>query len=629
MNTYDAAKKQFDKCQTAEALNRQRARDDIAFALDLDQWPAGAASARKQAGKPTLSSPLPAKYLRDIVNQARALRPSVRVKPVDNKADKLVSRVMEGLIRNIEYQSGADMAYDTAIEHAVQGGVGFVRVSTDYANAFSFDLELRIERIADQFMVYGDPASLGLDSSDWNDCFILALTTEEALKREYPKRATFSSWSADDVQVDDGILIAEWFHREYVTMTIHLLSDGQVVDAGKFTPDIAAFYAAQGVTVKQSRVTAVPTVKRYMLDGEGELSAETWAGSYIPVVPVYGIDYVSNGKRVLKGAVSDAKDPQIMDNYWASTATELVANAPKVPWIAEENALVDSKQWAKSGKADVPYLYYKKGAQPPQRPGSDPAPAAVLMAQAASGSVVRSVMGADQLPKMINGSPTASDNKRSVLSTDTNYHFADNLTRAVRHVGRILIDMIPRVYSNRSVVRIMGEKGDDNNVDMTQLPLDIGSYDIDVKAGDSYATRREETRYALTELLRTYPQATPLVGPLLLDNLDIPGIETVKAQLIAQTQPQADTGPTFEQQILQQQVENDARKLELEFERLKLQADKQRFDQEVAIKKLEFDEFSVKTEAALSAENLAIKQQSQNLKEVEAGVDIAATYVKL
>lgn len=629
MNTYDAAKKLFDKCQTAETINRQRARDDIAFALDLDQWPAGAEAARKQAGKPTLSSPLPAKYLRDIVNQARALRPSVRVKPVDNKADKLVSRVMEGLIRNIEYQSGADMAYDTAIEHAVQGGVGFVRVSTDYANAFSFDLELRIERIADQFMVYGDPASLGLDSSDWNDCFILSLTTEEALKREYPKRTTFSSWSADDVQVDDGILIAEWFHREYVTKTIHQLSDGQVVDAGKFTPDIAAFYAAQGVTVKQSRATAVPTVKRYMMDGEGELSAETWAGSYIPVVPVYGIDYVSNGKRVLKGAVSDAKDPQIMDNYWASTATELVANAPKVPWIAEENALVDSKQWAKSGKADVPYLYYKKGAQPPQRPGSDPAPAAVLMAQAASGSIVKSVMGADQAPTQMSGTPQAEQFKRATISTMTNYHFADNLTRAVRHVGRILIDMIPKVYSQQTALRILGETGTDVTLDMSKLPLDVGNYDVDVKAGESFTTRREETRYALTELMRTYPAAAPIVGPLLLDNLDIPGIEAVKAQLTQAIGGETDQGPTFEQQILQQQVQNDARKLALEFERLKLQADKLRFDQEVAVKKLEFDEFKTKTDAALSAENLAIKQQSQNLKEVEAGVDIAAQYVKL
>lgn len=629
MNTYDAAKKLFDKCQTAETINRQRARDDIAFALDLDQWPAGAEAARKQAGKPTLSSPLPAKYLRDIVNQARALRPSVRVKPVDNKADKLVSRVMEGLIRNIEYQSGADMAYDTAVEHAVQGGVGFVRVSTDYANAFSFDLELRIERIADQFMVYGDPASLGLDSSDWNDCFILSLTTEDALKRDYPKRTTFSSWSADDVQVDDGILIAEWFHREYETKTIHLLSDGQVVDAVKFTADITAFYAAQGVTVQQSRVTAVPTVKRYMLDGEGELSAETWAGSYIPVVPVYGIDYVSNGKRVLKGAVSDAKDPQIMDNYWASTATELVANAPKVPWIAEENALVDSKQWAKSGKADVPYLYYKKGAQPPQRPGSDPAPAAVLMAQAASGSIVKSVMGADQAPTQMSGGPQGEQFKRSAISSMSNYHFADNLTRAVRHVGRILIDMIPKVYSQQTALRILGETGTDVTLDMSKLPLDVGNYDVDVKAGESFTTRREETRYALTELMRTYPQAAPIVGPLLLDNLDIPGIDQVKAQLTQAIGGETPQGPTFEQQILQQQVQNDARKLELEFERLKLQADKQRFDQDVAMKKLAFDEFSVKTDAALSAENLAIKQQAQNLKEVEAGVDIAAQYVKL
>src|SRR5688500_6818393 len=37
------------------------------------------------------------------------------------------------------------------------------------------------------------------------------------------------------------------------------------------------------------------------------------------------------------------------------------------------------------------------------------------------------------------------------------FHFIDNLSRAIRHGGRILLDLIPTVYTTERMIRILGE----------------------------------------------------------------------------------------------------------------------------------------------------------------------------
>lgn len=621
MSTLTKALAVYDKAVALEAENRQRAKEAIAFALDLDQWPASVAAERKAAARPTLTSPLPARYIRDIINQARMMRPAVRVKPVDNSGDLSTSLALEGIIRNIEYVSNADTVYDAALEQAVTGGFGYIRVSSDYAARDSFDLELLIERIPDQFMVYGDPASVAYDSADWDDCIVLSNRTEASLKAEYPGRKSFEPFPADVTVPEGTITVAEWFHREELPAELMKLSNGAVVWADDFEP---VYYAAMGVSVVETRQSSKLKVRRYVLDGSGELSADVWPGSYIPIIPVYGVDYISGGKRVLKGVVSDAQDAQIMDNYWASAATELVANAPKAPWLAEEGSLVAPEQWARSGRANIPYLTYRKGANPPQRLGSDPAPAATLMAQTNANNLVRSAMGMDA------GGKVADITSGGRPATDSlgNYHFADNLARAIRHVGRVLIDAIPHIYTGSRVVRILGEGDKTGAVAVQDLALDAGKYDTHVKVGDNYATRREETRYALTELVRTYPAAAPYVAPMLLDNLDLPGAETLKAQLMsAAPNQQQPAQPTLDQQILLKQAQNAELKLQVEMARLNLDGEKLRLEQAMAIKKAEREDLRIQMGYNVDRESLNIKRQAQDLAEVEAGVDIAAKYI--
>lgn len=162
----------FKRCQDAEARNRNDARELIRFVNLSEQWPDDVRRARERDGRPCLTVNKVKKLVRQVCNEARQNKPSIKIKPVDYRSDNATADILSGIIRNIEYISNADAAYDTAIEHAATGGVGYLRVTIDYAYDDVFDLDVKIQRVADQFSVYGDPDSQAEDSRDWNTAFV-------------------------------------------------------------------------------------------------------------------------------------------------------------------------------------------------------------------------------------------------------------------------------------------------------------------------------------------------------------------------------------------------------------------------------------------------------------------------
>lgn len=205
------ARKDFDRIEKHESDNRLEARNDIKFARLSEQWPDGIKKARELKGRPCLTINKLAPVIRQVVNDARQNRPSIKVLPKDSKADIETADVISGLIRNIEQSSNADVAYDTAIDAAVSGGFGYWRIDLDYsysgtaddlegAGSELFEQDICIKRVANQFSVYGDPDSVEADSSDWRTAFIIERMTHTAFKKKHPKAQisdfTNSAWDA-------------------------------------------------------------------------------------------------------------------------------------------------------------------------------------------------------------------------------------------------------------------------------------------------------------------------------------------------------------------------------------------------------------------------------------------------
>jgi len=564
------AREAFALCEEAESENRLEALDDLRFAKLGEQWPESVRQQRIKDGRPCLTINRQPAFIRQVVNEARQNRPGINVHPVDSEADPEIAEIYNGLIRNIEQTSKADVAYDTAVDSAVSNGFGYFRINTDYADDDTFDLDLRIERIANPFSVYGDPLSTGCDSADWNQCFVTEVLGRDAFRAKY-KGAAEVDWTstgydrlASPWSQEKSVLVAEWWKRERVRRPIVALSDGSVLEAGVYAKQKGVL-DAQGVTVMGERMALSHKVTQLVLTGAEVLEKNDWAGRYIPIVPVYGDEVNVEGKRHFRSLIRDAKDAQRMLNYWRTASTELTALAPRVPFIGRKGTFKsDARKWATVNSQNHAFIEYD-GDAPPQRQPLD--------SGRAIGAIQEALNAADDMKAilgMYDASLGAAGNEtsgRAIIARQkegdtSNFHFIDNLSRAIEHGGRILIDLIPTVYSGRRMIRVLGK---DNKASSVQLGLVMavtgaggqvqadpagglpvtricdlarGKYDLTVESGPSYASRRQESADQILQMIQAYPPAAPVLGDLLAKNLDWPDAAEVARRLHALLPPQ-------------------------------------------------------------------------------------------
>lgn len=551
------AKEAFDLAAEAESENRKEALDDIRFARLGEQWPDNVKKQREREQRPCLTINRMPSFIRQVVNDARQNKPSIKCHPADNEADVETAEIINGLIRNIEYTSNADVAYDTAIENSVTCGIGYWRVKLDYAHDDTFDMDLCIDRVANVFSVYGDPHSTAADSSDWNRAFVTEMVKKTDFEKKYKgsKPVDWESLGYTSLKQPwaegEQVMLAEYWERSEVSRIIVALSDGSIIDAERYKAAKDVF-EVMGLQVVGERTTKSWKVVQRIMTGAEILETNDWAGKYIPIVPVYGDEINIEGKRYFRSLIRDAKDPQRMLNYWRTTSTEMVALAPKAPFIGPKGAFKsDLDKWNTANTQSHAFIEYD-GQIPPQRqPYAGPAAGAIQEAMNAADDL-KSIMGIYDASLGARSNETSG---RAILARQregdvSTFHFIDNLARAIRHTGRILIDLIPTVYTGERIIRVLGPEGDDpKNVPLgkpTQteegmekvFDLTIGKYDLTVETGPSFTTRREEAAAQMTELLRVYPAAAPVIGDLLAKNLDWPGADEIAKRLQAMLPPQ-------------------------------------------------------------------------------------------
>lgn len=550
----------FAAAEAHESDNRAAALDDLRFArLGGEwQWPEDVRRQREAEGRPCLTINKMPSFIRQVVNDSRQNKPAISVHPVE-RGDMKTADVMSGLIRNIETMSNADVAYDTAVDNSATMGLGYIRINLDYAADDSFDKDIVIKPVPNPFAIYGDPFSQAADSSDWMTAFVVEQIGEDAFARRYKGAEkidfTSSTWSGTSGWRDGqerSVRIAEYWKREEV---VRKLVQYSPAGAGDFGGGVAIGYEDELPKLRrmfgsievigQPRPVKSFKVTQHVLNAVELLSSEDWAGRYIPIVPVYGEEVNVEGRRYFRSLIRDARDPQQMFNYWRTMATELVALAPKAPWVGRKGAFASDPRWATANNATHAFLEYD-GAEPPMRQPFTGVPAGELQEALNASDDMKAVMG---LYDASLGARSNETSGRAIMARQregdvSTFHFIDNLSRAIRHTGKILIDLIPKVYNNDRMIRVLGQDGKSSQVRVTNADgvpdpmadiynLTIGKYDLTVRAGPSYSTQREEAASMLTELIRANPASAAILGDLIVENLDLPGGDKVVKRLQA------------------------------------------------------------------------------------------------
>ena len=563
------------------------------------QWPAdvlgtrGAIQGQTINARPCLTINKLPQHVRQVTNEQRQNRPTGKVIPADDNADVEVAEIFNGVVRHIEYLSDADVAYDTACDNQVTFGEGYIRILTEYAREDSFDQDIRIGRVRNSFSVYMDPMIQDPCGSDARWCFITQDMTKDEYERMFPDAdpistlssggvgdATFGQWVSQE-----SIRVAEYFYCDYKKATLNLYPGN--ISAMKGTPQDAAMMQMFGQPIKTREVDQ-KKVKWVKTNGYEVLEEQDWAGKYIPVVRVVGNEFEIDGQIQVSGLVRNAKDAQRMYNYWVSQEAEMLALAPKAPFIGYGGQFEGyENQWKTANTTNWPYLEVNPdvtdGAGSPVPLPQRAAPPMVQQ------GIIHAKMGASDDIKATTGqydsSLGAQSNERSgraILARERQgdtgtYHYVDNLSRAVRYVTRQLVDLIPKIYDTERVARIVGLDGEVSMVKMNpQQPEPvkeikdesgfliekiynptIGLYDVCVTTGPGYMTKRQEALDAMSMLLQSNPDLWKVAGDLFIKNMDWPGAQEMAARFARIIDPKVMEGDdqSPEMQAAKQQLD--------------------------------------------------------------------------
>lgn len=564
---------------TADSENRAQAMDDLRFKSG-EQWDPAVKAQRVRDQRPCLTMNKLPTFVHQVTNSQRQAVPSINVHPVAD-GDKEGAEIRQGVIRHIEYASNASVCYDTSVNSAAEIGFGYFRLVTDYCRPDSFDQEIRFARIRNPFTVYMDPAHVNPDGSDQQWCVLSVKVPKADFALEYPdadpadlNAIRAMGDAAHDWADEDTVRLAEYYRINKAPAKVVLLSNGE----SGYKDDLLEL--PPGVTIKQERDGYRQTVQWFKLTATQVLDRADIPCRWIPVFPVYGDETDIDGKVFRSGLIRNAKDPARMYNFWMTAATEEVALRPKTPYIGAEGQFEGHEsEWAAANTSSFPFLEYKPKslggmlAPPPQRQPMADLPSGVLaMAMHASDDIKATTGIFDaSLGARSNETSGKAINARDRQGETATFHYIDNLHTTLRHVGRCILDMMPKVYDARRVLQMMGRDGkvtgvevnvprhgvDERGQAVQEVLNDMtsGEYTCTVSAGPSYDTMRQEAVDGMIQTAQSWPKLMEIAGDKVVRSMDWPMSQEI-ADRIEKTIPpelrQGEDGSDAEQQNMVQ-----------------------------------------------------------------------------
>jgi len=541
------------------------ALDDILFVSGEGQWPSDIKSERERDGRPTLIINQLWKFVKSVQGDQKQNRPEIKVFPMDSKGDPAIAEVLQDIIRHIEHKSNANVVYDTGFNQCLTSSIGFWRVVSKYVEGESFDQELRIERIRNQFRVLFDPKAKDPNYTDAEYVYIFDYMPKKEFEAQFPNAKTSGSFPGDAVTQSqeewfeqDRVRIAEKFYKVKKTKKIVELENGTIITLEKgITKQILE---EQGYTIVREREAEFTEIKWVKMNGAEVLEGPIdWPGKFLPVVAIPGDEIDIQGKNRLFSLIRHAKDPQMMYNFWRTAATEMVALQPKAPYMVTPEQIAGFERiWRDAGNKNNTYLPFNPD---PLNPGP---PKRVAPPSIPTGALTEADRAEKELYSTIGITPPAlgeQSNERSgkalamrQRSADkTVFSFFDNHSNAIAHTGRILVDLIPHYYDTERIIKIMGDDGKLKEIalnsveyDQTNLEFvinnslaDAGEYDVVLTSGPSYETKRQQTVEMLMQFVQFAPQVAPFLFPMVAKNMDVPGADEVAELLMATLPPEA------------------------------------------------------------------------------------------
>jgi hypothetical protein len=581
------AHKRFRACEEYESTARINFDYDYKFvhgdSINMYQWDSWVVGDRVTNNRPCLTINKTAQHCLQIINDGKQNKPGVNIRPVGDTASYEAAQIFQEVIRHIEYNSNAENVYDNASEFQVYAGIGYWRIITDYVHDKSFDQEIYIKRIKDPRSVYLDPNINEIDGSDANFGIIYTDMPKDLYEAAYPDFTDVGSASAlgstsEGWFTNDHVRVAEYYRKinkkdkwvSFLTPTTEELIESfwsELPPDGK--ADFLEIEKRENnlpISEKTARKRDVvrSDVEWYKIAGNTIIDRKPWIGKYVPIVRIVGTETIIDGQLDRKGHTRALLDPQRIYNVNSSANVEYGALQAKSPITAASAAIEGYEEYYRTANtvnhAWLPYNNYDEDGNKLDRPERmvppQPSPAYVKQLEIAQNEMMM-VTGQyqAQMGDNENAKSGVAINARQRQGDKATYHFIDGQAIGIRYTGKQLIDLIPKVYDTKRIMRI--EAKDGSMIDLTidpnaaqafqKLAVDggsssseesiikiifnpnVGQYAVQSDTGPSFATRRQEAFNALTQIAAQNKEFMGVAGDILWKVADFP-----EAQVLAQ-----------------------------------------------------------------------------------------------
>lgn len=575
----DEAQTLYREALDASAEQRNQIAEDLEFTdpSNPQQWDGEERRQRESdpgGARPCLTLDQTGQYIANVAGQVEQRPPALHAIPAGGGAIKRVAEQLDGFYRHIEHVSRAQQHYVRALTSAARAGVGYLLVQPEYTDRALGYQEPRIGSEGDPLRVVFDPWSVELDGSDATFGFLLAPLSHREFERQFGAKAAKVSFGDESGRQSDdqreSILTATQWRVETKTRNMVF-----AVDLDSHDPeDVFALTEEEFWKQKQEmgrRIEAttdaagrqnysdkVRCVYWSRMSGAELLTKEReFPANWIGIVPVYGYVGFSGGRMKYCGIGRRAREGQRAYNYHNSEIRALMNDAPKSPWVAAERAIRNYKAlWDRASVDRRAFLPFDDWDDENGRPIPPPQRAAVAInlqnhiqgvLQAREDIQASIGMYAANIGKQSNATSGVAYDAQKQQGEASTTHFPGNLAASVGHVGRICMDMIPRLIDTRRQLRILNVDKSSGAITidpeqaepLTETPQglsinpNLGKYDVRSVVGPSFTTQRQESREEMREMMRSNPEMTPAVAPLWAQSLDIPNADKLAEVLTA------------------------------------------------------------------------------------------------
>lgn len=630
--------------------------------------------------KPQIEFNIGEAYISRLRGEFSKQEPSIKVTSDDGRqVDWQTIKTVEDHLRHIIFDANKNSCEYNVYTDILSGGFSAIKIWTEYSHPMSFEQVIKFDRVYDPTLVGFDPLARAPHKGDGRFCFELFPKSREEFEEDYPnidlseidftRNVDGFNWSYSNNQ-EDILLLCDFYEKKKKRKKIVRLVNGYVMTMDDYELFLQTWTDSglieQPPAIRgKPRWTDIETICRYRFIENKVLEYVETNYPALPIVFVDGNSVViregtNQGSfiQMTRPYIYNLKGLQQLKNFAGQTLANELENLVQHKFKVAKESLPDEQSYldAYTNIQLANTLVYKafkdndpkQPVPPPQEIQRVPPPSEVISTFTLVDQMAQSILGSYDASLGINDNQLSGTAivEGASQSNAAAMPYIVGFMQALSQVARIITDLIPKYYVTPRTIPIVREDGSRDFQKINQpgginLNYDENSLNVKVEAGVNFSIQKAR---ALQQIMMM-TQASPIFGQfinakglkVILDNFEVNGLDQLK-ELADEFMQELAQQQKMQQQQAEQQMQNNPAMIKAQNERIKIQLDASKSENEnklkvaeVAISKQEADTAFLKVLAEMhnaKAQNEATIVKAQ-AEETRAAVDLAIKHVDM